>query len=167
MASTQAVPDCPDVQFRTAKPEDLPFLLRLYASTRAEELSLVPWTDEQKREFLRMQFEAQHKHYHEHFSDAQFSIIEVNGAVAGRLYLQRREQEYRIIDIALLPEFRGQGIGGRILSDVLHAAAEDGKPVRIHVEQNNPAMRLYERLGFIKSDESGVYFLLEKSPQAL
>ena len=152
------------VAFRPMTEGDLDFLRRLYASTREEELAQVPWSDEEKAEFLRFQFEAQHKHYQEHFPDAQYSVIELAGKPIGRLYLDRREDEHRLIDIALLPENRGGGIGGGIMRDVLAEAAAAGKRVRIHVERNNPAMRLYERLGFEKIEEQGIYHLMEWTP---
>lgn len=140
---------------------DRPFLARLYASTRLEELEPVPWSQEEKMEFLRTQFEAQDCHYREHYADTQRLLVRIGGKLAGRLYLQRREDEHRIIDIALLPEFRGRGVGGELLEQVLAEARKAGKAVRIHVEKNNPARRLYQRLGFQPVEDRGVYDLLE------
>ena len=152
------------VTFRPMSEADLGFLQRLYASTREEELAPVPWSEEQKAEFLRFQFDAQHKHYQEHFPDAEYQVIELGGKPIGRLYIDRREDEHRLIDIALLPAHRGGGIGGGIMRDVLDEAAAVGKRVRIHVEMNNPALRLYERLGFENIEEQGVYYLMEWTP---
>lgn len=154
------------VTFRPMTEGDLDFLRRLYASTREEELAQVPWSDEEKAEFLRFQFDAQHKHYMEYFPDAEYQVIELAGKPIGRLYLDRRDDEHRLIDIALLPEHRGDGIGGGIMRDVLEEAAAARKLVRIHVERNNPAMRLYERLGFNNIEEQGVYYLMEWTPPA-
>ena len=70
-----------------------------------------------------------------------------------------------MIDIALLTEHRSAGIGGQIMEEVLDEAAAAGKPVRIHVEQNNPAMRLYNRLGFRKIGNTGIYDLMEWTAQ--
>jgi len=136
----------------------------LYASTRAAEMALVPWSDEEKEKFLRFQFHAQKAHYDEHFPDAAFDLILVDGLPAGRLYVDRRKDEIRLVDIALLSERRGQGIGGRILREILAEGEEKGLLVRIHVEANNPAMRLYKRLGFEKVEEQGVYHLMEWTP---
>ncbi len=146
---------------RQAVPEDRDFLLRVYASTRAEEMLLVDWNDEQKDAFLRMQFEAQDTYYRENYGSATFDVIEVDGEPAGRLYVARWADEIRIIDIALLPEHRGVGIGTALLSALLDEAAEAGKRLSIHVEVNNPARRLYERLGFVVVEEQGVYLLME------
>ncbi|MEM9304964.1 MAG: GNAT family N-acetyltransferase [Pseudomonadota bacterium] len=145
---------------------DLDFLARLYASTRSEEMAQVPWSAEQKADFLAFQFTAQHTHYQEHFAAASFDVVEVDGVAAGRLYVERREDEIRLIDIALLPDFRGRGIGSELLGDLIDEAIRAALPLRIHVEHNNPAMRLYQRLGFEKIDEHGVYHLMERPGRA-
>jgi len=154
-----------DVEFRPITEADRPFLARLYASTRADEMALVPWPDEQKAAFLTQQFEAQHKYYHEVFTEAEFYVIERRGEAIGRLYRDDRDDEIRLIDIALVPEARGQGLGGAILRDLLDEACSRGLLVRIHVERNNPALRLYERLGFRPIEDQGVYHLMEFSPE--
>lgn len=143
---------------RTATDEDEAFLLAVYASTRAEELAVVAWDAATKEAFLRLQFEAQDSYYRQHFPDATFDIVTVNGVPAGRLYVERRDTEVRVIDIALLPEHRGKGVGTRLLREVL----AEGKRVTIHVERENPARRLYDRLGFVQVAEQGVYLLLER-----
>ena len=155
----------PTIQLRPIAESDTEFLCRVYASTRHEELLSVPWTDSEKAEFLRFQFEAQHSHYQKHYANAEFSVIEIDGRPAGRLYLQRLDDEIRLVDISLLPEFRGAGIGGELLRTTLRQASDRGAVVRIHVEHNNPAMRLYERLGFVRVEERGVYWLLQWTPQ--
>ncbi len=144
--------------------EDTEFLYRVYASTRADEMAAVEWSDAEKEQFLRFQFEAQHKYYQQQFSAATFDVIVLDSAAVGRLYVDRREDEIRLIDIALLPEYRGKGLGGEIMRDVLAEAGAAGKPVRIHVERFNPALRLYRRLGFRHIEDQGVYNLMEWSP---
>lgn len=151
----------PDISLRPLQELDLPFLYRVYASTREDELSVVPWSTEQKTGFLRMQFEAQHAYYQQQFPGASYDIVLVNGKPAGRLYVDRRQDEIRIIDIALLPEYRGKGTGSELLQGILREARSLQVPTRIHVESNNPAMNLYERLGFRKIEEQGVYHLME------
>ena len=141
------------ISFRPIRDEDRSFLLRLYASTRADELAAVDWTDDEKQRFLDFQFGAQHDYYQEQFPDARFDLVLVDGAAAGRLYVDRREDEIRLIDIALLPGFRRRGIGARLMNRVLDEGRDAGLPVQIHVEQNNPAMRLYDRLGFQRVEE--------------
>jgi len=151
----------PAVTSRAIAPGDEELLYRIYASTRFEELAPVPWTAAQKEGFLRMQFRAQSADYAANYPDAAFLVLLVGGTPAGRLYVDRRSDEVRIIDIALLPEHRGAGVGGALLRGILAEAAAAGKAVRIHVERMNPALRLYERLGFRRTGEDGIYFLME------
>ena len=152
------------VSYRESTEADLPFLAEVYASTRTEELAQTGWTDEMKQQFLAHQFDAQHRHYRRHYPEAEWLVIERDGKGIGRLFREEWPSQMRLIDISLLPEARGRGIGGAILADLMGEAAGAGKPLSIHVEQNNPAMRLYLRLGFVKVDEHGIYHLMEWSP---
>lgn len=147
--------------FRQMREDDLPFLAALYGSTRTDEMAQVPWSDEQRAQFLQMQFDAQHRHYQQHYPDADFLVMEHDGAAVGRLYLEEWDSEFRIIDIALMPACRGQGFGAAVLDDVMREAERRQKAVRIHVEKNNPAMSLYLRLGFATLEDKGVYDLME------
>jgi GNAT superfamily N-acetyltransferase len=142
------------------------FLYSVFASTRMEELSVTGWSDSQKEQFLRMQFDLQHRYYHDVFPDASYQIILWEEQPAGRLYVDRRGDEIGIVDISLLPEYRGRGIGGILLPRIMAEAAAAGKPVRIHVERFNRALTLYERLGFRKIGDTGVYFHMEWLPNA-
>ena len=141
--------------------EDDPFLRRLFASTRADELAITGWSDEQKAAFCRMQFDAQSAHYRKHYADASFDVIERDSVAAGRLLVWRSGKEILIVDIALLPEQRGAGIGTKFLRELQDEAKAVGKPLTIHVERYNPARRLYERLGFKVVEEQEVYLLME------
>ncbi len=155
----------PGISFRPISDSDLPFLARLYASTRQDELAVTPWSEAEKASFLQTQFDAQHKFYLEQFPDAEFSLVLASGEPVGRLYIDRRDAEIRLIDIALLPEQRGRGLGTTLMRDVLAEGRQAGKPVRIHVERFNPALRLYERLGFENIEEQGPYYLMEWRPE--
>lgn len=146
--------------FRRITDADLPFLARVYASTRTEELAAAPWSDEQKAAFLDMQFRAQHVHYQQYYPQADRLVTMREGEDVGRLYLERWPSQNRIIDIAFLPEQRGNGLGTALLRDLLDEAAAAGRAMTIHVEKFNPAMRLYRRLGFITEADEGVYDLM-------
>jgi ribosomal protein S18 acetylase RimI-like enzyme len=148
------------VELRPVERGDREFLHRVYASTRTEELAVVPWDHAQKEAFLRAQFEAQDEWYREHYARASYEVIAVDGEPAGRLYLHRGIDEIRIVDIALLPEHRGNGVGTSLLRDLLAEADAAGKRVTIHVERFNPALKLYERLGFSVAEDKGVYLFL-------
>ena len=152
------------VALRPATAADVEFQARLYASTREAELEPVPWTAEQKAGFLAQQFAAQSAHYAKHYADASFDIVLVEGRPAGRLIVYRGEHDIRIVDVALLPEHRGRGIGTALLRPILDEASESGRKVSIHVERFNPAQRLYRRLGFEAAGDEGVYLLMERPP---
>jgi GNAT superfamily N-acetyltransferase len=154
----------PAVGFRPANDADQQFLCTLYASTRADEMSQVDWPEEQRDAFLQMQFNAQHRYYHEQFPAASYLVVERNGEAIGRIYLDRRSDELRLIDIALMPKARNQGLGKALLLDLLDEAQANGLPVRIHVERFNPARRLYLRLGFMQIEDQGIYQLMEWRP---
>ena len=146
--------------FRPITDADLPFLARVYASTRAGELAVTPWTDAQKAEFLDMQFQAQHTHYQRHYPEADWLVTMRGGEEIGRLYIGRWPTQHSIIDIAFLPAHRGHGLGAALLRDLMDEAATAGKAVTIHVEKYNPAIRLYRRLGFKTEQDQGVYDLM-------
>lgn len=154
------------IALRPATPEDEPFLLEVYASTRAPEMALAPWTDAQKDAFVRQQFHAQHTFYHQHWPDAAYDVLVLHNAPVGRLYVDRSEQEIGVMDIALLPEYRGRGIGSVLLKGIVAESERTARPVRLYVERDNPARRLYDRLGFSFVRDEGPYVLLERLPGA-
>lgn len=149
------------IHIRPATEDDTRILFEVYASTRAEELAPVPWTTEQKLQFLAFQFQSQRDHYRQVFPDATFDVIEVEGTPAGRLYVNRTGETIHVIDIALLPWARGRGIGGKILRDLCAEADTKDVPVTISVEKFNPAKHLYERLGFRMIEDGEVYQRME------
>ena len=149
------------VSYRPFTDDDLPFVAELYASTRREEVAATGWPAEMQEAFLAQQAAAQHSHYAIHFADAEWLIIERDGRPIGRLYLDTLPSDHHhVIDISLVPDSRGLGIGGAILRDALEQAGDAGKGVSIHVEKNNPARSLYERLGFELVEDLGIYDLM-------
>ena len=158
---TDSVCSGESLRLRAATPDDEPFLLSVYASTRSGELSQVEWSDEQKAAFVRMQFAAQAQYYRDYYSTASFDVILCDGQPVGRLYVARWTREIRIVDIALLSEWCGRGIGTSLLRQLQAEARASNKALTIHVERFNPALRLYTRLGFREVEDKGVYLLLE------
>lgn len=150
-----------EISLRPAGPGDAGVLYQIYASTREEELAVVPWDASAKEAFLRMQFTAQDTDYHARYPDASYDLIMAGEQVLGRLYVHRGETAWEVLDIALLPEHRGKGLGARLMTEVLARAGTAGKPVQIYVERFNPAQHLYDRLGFRQIADQGVYLLLE------
>ena len=152
------------ITLRAAQPEDRAFLLAVYATTRDAELASVDWPAEAKAAFVLQQFEAQDHHYRANYSNASYDVIELASSPVGRLYVARRDDEIRVIDIALLPAFTGRGIGTHLLSEIIDEARVHGKRVTIGVERFNPAQHLYRRLGFVDVDAGDVYLQLEWRP---
>ena len=153
-------------ELRPATETDRGFLVELYASTREQELAQVAWEDGARDAFVEHQFSAQDQHYRSNYPGASLDVIEVDGERAGRLYVYRGKDDIRIMDIALAPAFRGRGIGTGLLEELMEEARSSGRSLSIHVEQQNPARSLYDRLGFVAVGEHGVYVLMQWSPGA-
>ena len=157
-------PSNPAISLRRITDEDQAILIQIYRSTREEELSQTPWTEEQKTWFIQNQFDAQHYHYQTYYANADFWLLLHHDDIAGRLYVDLSDH-LRIIDIALLPEWRNQGIGASIFKDLQNYAQAENLPVSIHVEQYNPAQNLYKRLGFVEKEVvNSIYILMEWTP---
>lgn len=154
------------VDLRPETAADRPFLQELYASTRWEELRVVPWTDEQKRAFLAMQFDAQWAHYRATNEQALWEVITVGGKPAGRLYTWRSSSQLRIVDISLKPEYRGLRVGTYLLCSLIAEADSSGLSLSVHVELANPAVRWYEGLGFLTVEVRTPYLYMERPPTA-
>ena len=148
---------------RDERHEDEAFLRELYGSTRIDELAHVAWAPAQLAAFLRMQFDLQRAHYRAHYADASYQIVEFDGRPIGRLYVHYSREDVRVLDISLLPDMRGQGIGRWLLEKVIQQAARLGAPVTLHVAYGNPARRLYERLGFRIINEDAMNFFMERA----
>lgn len=147
-----------------AGPADRDTLRRIYASTREEELATTDWGEEQRRVFVEQQFSAQDQYYREYYVSARFNLIQVGGEPVGRLYVDRDQErfpgEIRLMEITVLPEHRGRGVGSQVLQDLMAEAREQGRMLTIHVERFNRALSLYGRLGFRQLEDKGVYLLL-------
>jgi len=159
--STQ--PLATNITLRSVGPDDEDFLLAVYASTRAEEMALVPWTEQQREAFIRSQFGAQLDHYREKYPTANHDVILSNGRQVGRLYVARLDQEIRIVDITVLPSERNGGIGSYLIKQLLDEARSGGKFTRIYVEEFNPSLSLFQRLGFSLKEQHGIHLLLERA----
>jgi ribosomal protein S18 acetylase RimI-like enzyme len=144
---------------------DIPFLRRLYASTRWEELAVVTdWSDAQKLAFLDSQFSFQRHHYRTYYPATSWGLLEHHSAPAGRLYVHREPATLLVMDIALLPDWRGRGIGTALMQWVCAQARAEDKSVTISVEKFNRAQTLYRRLGFREIEDGGIHWGMEWRP---
>jgi len=153
-----------ELSFRACDPEDEDFLRAVYASTREAALTAVNWDDEERDAFVRMQFDAQSQAWAAAFPACERLVILVDGTPAGRLFVDSDEERVVIVDVALLPAFRGRGLGTRVTRLVLDQAGMDGLEVRSHVEKSNDvSLKLHDALGFVPVGEDDVYVSLRWS----
>jgi GNAT superfamily N-acetyltransferase len=140
---------------------DEEFLFVVYAGSRGDDLRGLGWSEERIAEFLRMQYVAQHRFLESEYYRADDQIVLMNGQAIGRVLVQRRDEEIRGIDIALLPPFRNQGVGTWLITQLQSEATRARKPLRIQVIRFNPAVTLLERLGFSRTSETGTHYQME------
>ncbi len=154
-----------EVTFRLTEPRDRDFLLRVYDSTRERELAAVPWTPQQKAAFVEQQFTAQEHHYHTEFPGAQFSVIQHRGGDVGRVYITR-EPCIHMLDLTVLPEFRGRRIGGTVVRRLQQEARQQGSALTVYVEVFNPALQWFEKRGFRpqEQNEPAIHVLMKWMP---
>lgn len=154
------------VELRPVSDSDEQFLLSVYASTRAEELEQAEWTEEQKEMFLRWQLGLQRREYESRFPDAAYDVILVDQQPAGRIWVGSDDEQIRLLDIALLPQFQNRGVGTELVRRLIKEAERQGKVLRHMVfVLNNNAERFYERLGFKKIEDFGAYKHMEWRPE--
>ncbi|HEY5885871.1 MAG TPA: GNAT family N-acetyltransferase [Pyrinomonadaceae bacterium] len=152
------------LKLRPATVEDALLLFEIYASTRVEEMALVPWTSEQQHAFLKMQFESQQNYYAEKYPGASHDIIYLGGKAVGRIYVARLENEIRIVDVTLLLQHRGNGVGTYLITQLINEATTKVLPLRIYLETFNRSLKLFERLGFRQTTQQGMHILMEWMP---
>jgi ribosomal protein S18 acetylase RimI-like enzyme len=150
---------------RPTRPDDEEFLFNLYASTRESEFAALGWNRLQMEPLLRMQFAAQRHWYEAAYPGSDQQIAMIDGTPGGRMIVHRAADAVVLVDISLMPEHRGKGIGEMLLRDLLERSAKQGLPVRLQVLKNNPAAHLYERLGFLKTGEDQMYWHMERKPE--
>lgn len=155
------------LELRAVKPEDDPFLLLVYGSTRDKELSQVEWPAGQREAFLRWQFDLQRKEYDTRFPHARYQIVIIDGEPAGRIWIGESDEEIRLLDIGILPQFQNRGAGTLLLKNLIAEATALGKTLRHMVfVLNDNAHRFYERLGFRIIEELGAYKHMEYNVNA-
>ena len=150
------------IRLKKSELHDREFLVSVYADSRLEEMQQIQhWTTDEKNEFLRFQFNAQDSHYREHYPDAEYLIIEQSEKSIGRFYIERRDSNICVMDIAILQQHRRQGVAKKLLTDVLTEAKQKGISVNLHVEPDNVAKKLYLSLGFVVTDKISFYEKME------
>jgi ribosomal protein S18 acetylase RimI-like enzyme len=152
------------IKLRPVEEKDDFFIETVYRSTREKELNFTNWAEQQKWAFIKMQSMAQLAEYKTKYPDAAFQIIIYKKKDAGRFYTWENENEIRLIDITLLPSFRGKGIGTFLLEALIKKSNKVQKKISLHVDPVNPALQLYLRLGFVHIKNNGRYYYMERNP---
>lgn len=152
------------LQLKGMEQKDIPFLYEVYKSTRIDELAVVNWTKNEMENFFIMQFNLQHKQYIENYKNGNFDIILFNDLPVGRLYVERAKKDIRVIDIAILKEYRRKGIGSTLISTLIEESERTKLPLSLHVERDNPIMPFYKKIGFKELEDRGIYIFMERLP---
>lgn len=152
------------VRLRAIRESDSFFLFEVFYFARVDEFQAAGWEPGVLRDFLAHQFRLQHSYYQMAFPQASFQFIEVDGARAGRLYVDRTDRTIHILDLALLPSYRGQGLGGALLGALAAEADATERALRLEVEPHNPARSLYQRMGFRDGEQHDFYLTMERPP---
>lgn len=145
------------IALRASTGNDRAFLQDVYESTRVDEFRAAGLDEQAIRELLATQFSMQDTYYRRHYPHGRFDIVLYAQTAVGRLYHDWSGEEARVIDIALLPAYRGAGIGTSLMHAIVAQAARRGIALGLYVEFGNPVLALYRRLGFECAGESGVY----------
>ena len=150
------------IKLRPVEKKDGAFIETVYRSTREDELQLTNWTEQQKKAFIMMQSMAQLADYTARFPGAAFQVIVYKKKDAGRFYTWENDTTIHLIDITLLPPFRGKGIGTSLMNDLVRRSGKTKKKIALHVIPSNPALRLYKRLGFVHISNNGMHYYMER-----
>ena len=156
------MPDDPVVRLRAATDSDDPLLQKLFRAARPE-LALLPLSEDQVDAMISLQWQAQRSGYGAAHPEAVDSVIEADDVPVGRVLVDPGPP-LTIIDLAVLPERRGAGIASVALRLVLADADARGIAARLHVRPENPAQRLYARLGFVADSDEGPDVLMVRGP---
>jgi len=149
------------IELRPATPDDTAFLFSVYRSSRLDDLANLNWTSEQIEDFLAKQYEAQERFFKTDYPHAEELVVLRAGERVGQMLIERGEREIQMVDLALLPDHRNAGIGTYLIGRLLADAEKSGSVFRVQVMRSNPAVALFERLGLVRTGETGSHYQLE------
>lgn len=152
------------ISLRAATTEDGEFLLEVFKSSRGDDLRELGWDEDRIGEFLDMQFEAQQRLNQNEYPRADGQIVLREEKPAGRMMVERRDHEIRCVEVALLPAHRNTRIGTFLIRQLQDEARLANKPLRLGVIRFSRAVSLFERLGFVRTSETGTHFQMEWLP---
>ncbi|MEP6707474.1 MAG: GNAT family N-acetyltransferase [Pyrinomonadaceae bacterium] len=149
------------IALRPLEADDDAFLFEVYQSSRGEDLTSMGWDVERVLNFLETQYAAQQRFLKANYPEGEDRIIMLGTQPIGRLVVERTDQEIRVVDVAVLPQYRNAGIGTHLIRELLAEAARLGKPFRTQIIRSSTAMALFERLGIVKTGETGSHYQME------
>lgn len=150
-----------DIRLKKRSECDSAFLFHLFSQIKKAELHFDLYPEDISSQIFQMQFNAWEQMVHTNYPGCGDFLITCDSEKAGRLQVDRDSEEFRIINISLLPSFRNRGVGTKIIRDILAEARQKGKPVYLEVDKNNPAVKLYLRLGFKVCQENELKFSMK------
>ncbi len=153
------------LSLRHATDADRDFLISVFASTRELELQALASNSAQVQIFIDLQFNAQQQSYAAAHPAAENNIISVADRPIGRMLVDRSGDTIHLVDIAILPDYRNQGVGAELIGGLLAEGSTTGRAVVLSVFHTNPAIHLYNRLGFSKVDEESLYWKMRWLPK--
>ena len=140
----------PALQLRLAQAADEPWQRQLFASLRGLDPAMLTACPP----LLNQQWQLQQRAFRHDYPGAQTQIILSAGRAVGVITLHQGTNAWRLLEIGLAPNCRGQGIGHRLLQALTRFADSQGQILELAVMRQNPALRLYQRLGFVAQAES-------------
>jgi ribosomal protein S18 acetylase RimI-like enzyme len=150
---------------RPTRTDDQEFLYRLFSLVYSEKLQLVPLSAEEKKTLVELMYQGFTRHYDSLAPASDDRLVLLNNESIGRMILLQTREEIRLADLAILPQYRGIGIGSALISQLQTESLMSKRPVHLQVGRFDRALRLYQRLGFYKIDTIGPYLHLEWSSQ--
>ncbi|WP_323769533.1 GNAT family N-acetyltransferase [Antarctobacter sp.] len=152
-----------DLILRPVRAADRAFLLHLFTEARPD-LAALPLPEGARQQMIDLQFDAQSRGYAQAFPRASHDIVHLDGRDVGQLRLDRGAEALHLVDLSVLSDVRGQGLGARLLRGIQQEATTANQPVRLSVQHGNPAAGLYRRMGFVATGDTGVHLTMEWCP---
>jgi len=143
----------PSYTLRPATDDDYVFLETLHTATMRDVVTQVWGWDAAEQQAL----------FRRDFDPTRSQIVVVDGADAGVIAIEKRDDEWFLANIQIALEYQSRGLGARLIGAILGEASAVGVPVTLQVFRVNRARHLYERLGFVVTGSTETHFLMRAS----
>ncbi|GAA0381834.1 GNAT family N-acetyltransferase [Bacillus horti] len=133
--------------------EDESTLFQLYVASRKGEFANLGWSECEIENLLQVQYTAQQNSYQQLFPQAKMDMVKHKNIPIGRMITNTTQHALHLVDIFIIPEYRGKEFGTALLRILQDRASKRALPIQLQVLMGNPAQRLYERCGFYVTAE--------------